>query len=132
MIASIRHRRRRAEINIVPLVDVLTVLIFFFLVSMQFRNMTVLNISPPQIETAGRNEVVEQIEIGVDEEGTLFYNGREVSREQLRGLVEIAGNLTPNAPILILADEDSRLGAVAFVLDTLRKNGLNAIRLQSR
>jgi len=38
-----KRRRRKAEINIVPLVDVLVVLIFFFLVSMQFRNLNLLN-----------------------------------------------------------------------------------------
>ncbi|MGB0343892.1 MAG: ExbD/TolR family protein, partial [Coraliomargarita sp.] len=40
---SIRRGRRAPAINIVPLVDVLTVLVFFFMVTMQFKTMSALN-----------------------------------------------------------------------------------------
>lgn len=45
-----RKRRRRAEINIVPLVDVLTSLIFFFLLTMQFKEIYAVDITPPSHE----------------------------------------------------------------------------------
>jgi biopolymer transport protein ExbD len=47
------RRRNKASINIIPLMDVLTILIFFFLVSMQFKEMTTLNLTLPKIESAG-------------------------------------------------------------------------------
>ncbi len=56
-----KRRRRKAEINIVPLVDVLVVLIFFFLVSMQFRNLTLLNLTLPKIETAGKEQPTQSL-----------------------------------------------------------------------
>ena len=70
------RRRRRPTINIVPLVDVLTVLLFFFLVTMQFKQVSTLNITVPKIETAGKNEIEERIVIAVSPEGE-FYTNRD-------------------------------------------------------
>ena len=51
----IKRRQRKLYVNIVPLVDVLTVLLFFFIVTMQFKEIKVLNITMPEIKTAGIN-----------------------------------------------------------------------------
>lgn len=127
-----RPHRRRPEINIVPLVDVLIVLIFFFLVSMQFRNVTTLNLVLPKIETAGKNKIPDLIEIAVDAEGKFFYNGTEMTREQLEQAVKIQGTIDKEIPVLLMADEETYLKSVTFVMDTCRKAGLEKVRLQSR
>jgi len=127
-----KRRRRKAEINIVPLVDVLVVLIFFFLVSMQFRNLNLLNLTLPQIESAGREEPTRSLQIGIDVEGRYFLNGEVVSEEVLVEEVQTAGELSPDTPVLIMADENSLLRQVTFVMDTCRLAGLEKVRLQSR
>jgi biopolymer transport protein ExbD len=127
-------RRRKAEINIIPLVDVLIVLIFFFLLSMQFRNVNTLNISMPKIETAGKNVMTNQISIAVSPEGTFYYNDKEVTVNQLDELVKTASHL-PNKKditILLIADEDSSLKYVTTVMDICRKYQMDRIQLQSR
>lgn len=125
-------RRRKAEINIVPLVDVLIVLIFFFLVSMQFRNMATLNIVLPKIETAGKSRMLEQIEIGISPEGQFYYNGEPLTKQQIEAAIKLAANFNKDTLVLILADEESYLKHITFVMDTCRKAGLDKIRLQSR
>jgi biopolymer transport protein ExbD len=130
---SLVTRRRRAPIiNIVPLVDVLTVLLFFFLVTMQFKQVSALNITVPKIETAGENEIVEQIVIALSPEGELFLNDRPLSTEQLENALKLAGELTPEIPVLLVADENVPLKRVTEVMDICRANQLNKIRLQSR
>ncbi len=128
----IRPHRRKPEINIVPLVDVLIVLIFFFLVSMQFRNLTTLNLVLPKIETAGKNTKIEQIEIAVDAEGLFYFNGNQVSKEALKAAVEIQSKIDSEVPVLVVADEDTFLKSVTFIMDVCREAGLDKIRLQSR
>lgn len=131
--AILARKHRKVEINIIPLVDVLIVLIFFFLVSMQFRNITTLNIVPPEIETAGNNKLLEQIEIGISPEGFFFYNGEEVPQEAIPELLELAANTgSSDIPVVLLADAESYLKHVTFVMDACRKAGLENIRLQSR
>ena len=128
----ITRKRRQPTINIVPLVDVLTVLLFFFLVTMQFKQVSVLNITAPKIDTAGKNEVKEQIIIAISPEGEFFYNNAPVTEDALIGAVKLAGQLTPDLPVLLVADEEVPLRHVTKVMDICRNHQLNKIRLQSR
>lgn len=128
----IQRRRQRPTINIVPLVDVLTVLLFFFLVTMQFRQVSALNILAPEIETAGKNKIDESIVIAVDKEGALYLNDQSLDSDALGAALKIAGELTPELPVLLLADEDAPLKHVTEVMDLCRRHQLNKIRLQSR
>lgn len=128
----ILRKSRTPAINIVPLVDVLTVLLFFFLVTMQFKQVSTLNITVPKIETAGENEIVEQIVIAVSPEGALFLNDQPLAKEQLEAAAKLAGELTPDMPVLLIADEAVPLKHVTEVMDICRANQLNKIRLQSR
>lgn len=128
----IRRRRRSPAINIVPLVDVLTVLLFFFLVTMQFKQVSTLNITVPKIETAGENEIQEQIVIALSPEGEIYLNDRSVEKTELEAAMKLAGELTPDMPVLLVADEEVPLKYVTEVMDVCRSQKLNKIRLQSR
>ena len=127
-----KRRRRKAEINIVPLVDVLVVLIFFFLVSMQFRNLNLLNLTLPKVETAGKEQPTDSLQVGVDIDGQFYLNGNPVSEEELVRQVQAVADLGEEVPVLIMADENSLLHKVTFLMDTCRKAGLDKVRLQSR
>jgi biopolymer transport protein ExbD len=128
----IRRHRRQPTINIVPLVDVLTVLLFFFLVTMQFKQVSTLNITVPKIETAGENEIEERIVIAVSPEGEIYLNDRLAEKAVLVAAMKLAGELTPDIPILLIADEEVPLKYVTEVMDVCRSHQLNKIRLQSR
>lgn len=128
----INRRRRQPTINIVPLVDVLTVLLFFFLVTMQFKQVSTLNITVPKIETAGKNEIKEQIVVALSPEGEVYLNDRLLTMEPFKAAIKLAGQTTPDRPILLIADEDVPLKYVTEVMDVCRANKLNKIRLQSR
>ncbi len=127
-----KKKRRRADINIVPLVDVLVVLIFFFLVSMQFRNVTTLQLDLPEIETAGQAERSQQVEIAITAEGDLYFDGQQVSLEVLAQRIALLGRTAPRTPVLIMADQSSFLRYTTTVMDLCRKEGLETIRLQSK
>ncbi len=129
---NIKRRRRKTEINIVPLIDVLTVLIFFFLMTMQFRHMDVLNITPPQMETAGKAEGMDQLVVGIRDSGDMFVNNRQVTVEEMGVLFEEASLQEPRPNVLLLADENTPLRYVTLVMDLARKNRLERMRLQAR
>jgi biopolymer transport protein ExbD len=128
----VSHRRRPPSINIVPLVDVLTVLLFFFMVTMQFKQVSALNITAPEIKTAGKNKVQEQIVIALSPDGDVYLNNQLVDRAQFKGAMQLAGEMTPDLPVLLVADENVSLKHLTEVMDVCRANQLNKIRLQSR
>lgn len=127
-----KRRQRKPYVNIVPLVDVLTVLLFFFIVTMQFKQFKVLNITMPEIKTAGVNQVDDQIIIAINESGEIFYNGIAVTTKQLSESLVATNQVKADFSVLIMADEETELKVITEVMDLCRNNQLNQIRLQSR
>ena len=130
-------RRKRPELNLVPLIDVLVMLIFFAFVTMQFKSAATLNITLPKIATAGKNEFRGTVTISIDKDGTVSFattpaNNRVVSDEQLLDLLRQVKQVDKDIPVLIKADETTQLKKLAFVMDACRKTGLNKFSLQSR
>jgi biopolymer transport protein ExbD len=126
------RRRRRPELNLLPLIDVLVMLVFFSFVTMQFRTMTTMNLTLPKVETAGKSELKESLTISITKEGTVDVNGRPASMEQLDELVKEIGRISKDVTVVIRSDENTPLRYVTQAMDTCRKQGLNKIRLQSR
>ncbi|HND62159.1 MAG TPA: biopolymer transporter ExbD [Opitutaceae bacterium] len=127
-----QKRRKRPEMNLVPLIDVLVMLIFFAFVTMQFKSAATLNITLPKVETAGKNEFKGTVTIGIDKDGVVSFNGKNVSDEALLRLLEEVRNVDKDIPVLIKADETTQLKKLTFVMDACRKTGLNKFSLQSR
>lgn len=127
-----RRQRRKTEINIVPLIDVLIVLIFFFLMTMQFRNLNVLNITPPKMETAGKSGEVDQIVVGITTEGEYFLNNESVEQADIIKAFSEAAKQEQQPNILVQADEDAPFKYVTFVMDESRKVELGKVRIQTQ
>ncbi|MDG1702038.1 MAG: biopolymer transporter ExbD [Opitutae bacterium] len=127
-----KRSQRKPYINIIPLVDVLTVLLFFFIVTMQFKQFKVLNITLPEIKTAGINQIDDQIVLMVDELGKIFYNGVSVSIEQLKESLIATSEMNSDLSVLIMADEGTELKIITKLMDLCRIYQFNQIRLQSR
>lgn len=124
--------RKRPELMLVPLIDVLTMLIFFSFVTMQFKSAATLNITLPKIATAGKSEFKGNVTIAIDKNGNISFNGRVVSEDELVGLLRQVHDVNKDIPVLIKADQDSQIKKLAFVMDACRKCGLDRFSLQSR
>ena len=127
-----KRRNKKLSINIIPLVDVLTVLLFFFLVTMQFKPFKVLNMTLPEIKTAGQNRMDESPLIALDAEGKIYFNGARVSVDQLSEALDQAKDLPVEPTVLIMADERIELKQIIEVMDICRSRQFEEIRLQSR
>ncbi|MBE36767.1 MAG: biopolymer transporter ExbD [Opitutaceae bacterium] len=125
-------RRERPEMNLVPLIDVLVILIFFAFVTMQFRSATTLNITVPKVQTSGKNQFSGKVEIGIDNEGRISLNGRVVEIVKMEELLKEVKEVNPDMPILVKADETSHFGVVTQVWDVCRRLGLNKVVMQTR
>ena len=125
-------RRRRPELNLLPLIDVLVMLVFFAFVTMQFRSVTTMNLTLPKVETAGKSELKESLTISITKDGGVDVNGHHASMETLDQLVKEVGQISKEVTVVIRSDENTPLRYVTQAMDTSRKQGLNKIRLQSR
>ncbi len=130
--ALYEKRRQKPVLMLVPLIDVLTMLIFFAFVTMQFKSGAALNITLPKVETAGKNEFKGSVTIAIGKEGQMDFNGRPATDAELEELLRAVRAIDRNIPVLIQADETTPLKRLAFVMDTCRKTGLNKFSLQAR
>ena len=121
-----------AYINIIPLIDVLVVILFFFLITMDFKQINVLEITPPEIETAQEKDDSRALLVSVSLRGLLAVNGKEVEKSGLKRELERLARQHVYEELTILADRRTALEEVTFVMDVSRKLGIAKIKLRSR
>lgn len=136
MSGLLQRRRKRPEMNLVPLIDVLVMLIFFAFVTMQFRSASTMNLTLPKVETAGKSELKDIVSIAITKEGQFSLQigarNRTVSAEELDAAMDEVGQRTKDITILIRSDENTPLRFLTTAWDACRRHGLNKIRVQSR
>lgn len=113
-------------ISIVPMLDILTILLIFFIVHTEFkRQVSVLNLDIPRTHNLagekGNNSSI-LLEVGAD--GTLAFGGQIISEQQLPALVQEQLEKAPDTTIQVSAADTSSLGRFLQVLDQLTAAGL--------
>lgn len=113
-------------INIVPMLDILTILLIFFIVHTEFkRQVSVLNLDIPDTQNLagerGNNDSI-LLEVGAD--GLLAIGGKVLEAHQLPAAVQNILATKPNSTIQVSAAEGSSLGRFLEVLDQLTAAGL--------
>ena len=128
----LRISYRKPKIDVVPLIDVLMVLIVFFLVTMQFTDLRALNVKLPKIESAGSNLIRNELVISIKDNGMIFVNGSESTTISLGKILQTSAKLPVKPMVLVVADENVPLKHVTEVVDLCRLNNFEDFRLQSR
>ena len=122
-------KREQLSLDLTPLIDVVFILIIFFLVTSSFKqkdfalNLTLPDASASQIEIKKK-----QLQIEVNEKD-LSYMGEKITFLQLQIKLEKIKN--QKSPIIIKIDKKVRYDRVIEVLDLLQLNNLNNIALQT-
>ena len=130
---SLRPKRRNMpRVDVIPLIDVLMVLILFFLTSMQFQDLRALNVTLPKIDSAGSNKISNQLVVSVSQKGEYFLNGNEDNLKKIGEVMKSSASLPRKPAVLVVADENVPLKHVTKLVDLCRESGLDDFRLQSR
>ncbi len=117
-------RRRLAEINVIPLIDVMVVLVFFLLLAGRFEETRTLAIVPPAADAGGVSTASAGLVVAVDRDGKLFLEGQPITRAALEQALVAKALQAPGTEVLIVADERSLTGAAIAALDAVAKSGL--------
>ncbi|ABW67540.1 ExbD/TolR family protein [Desulfosudis oleivorans] len=126
--AARRAGKRGVELNMAPLIDMIFILLIFFLVTTSFVQETGLDIDKPSAATAVVRESADLV-IGITRENRIFMGRREIDADRLRLAVERAITEKPEAEVLIVADTQSATGTVIEVMDACRLAGARAISM---
>ncbi len=114
------RRRRRPELDITPLIDVLFMLIIFFVLTANFLQGRI-EVDLPVGEAAAKTEE-NALLLTVRKDGSVLWGDRETRMEELAPLAAEAA--AARRDILLAGDREAPYGAVAEVLNVLRREGI--------
>ena len=125
--------RIEPEVNLTSLIDVVFLLLIFFMVSTSFVKQSQITISLPEAESSSvAEEVPEQIDIMITAEGTYLVNGRELINnraETIRNTLQKVSGGNNELPLTISADASARHQDVVTAMDVAARLGFTKINI---
>jgi len=119
-----------AEINMVPLIDVVLVLLVIFIVTAPLLTNAV-KLDLPKATSSADLQKPEKIEFAIDPTGSLFWNGERVDREEAMKRFVEAGAKRPQPEVYLRADQNVPYRHVAEMLADASKAGLSKVAFVS-
>ena len=126
-LGNIRMEKDVTEINISPLIDMIFILLIFFIVTTVFVEETGVDVRKPDAASAVSLEQ-ESIQIAVTGQGNVIYGGREIGVGGVRATVRRLTRDEP-LPVILLVDEAAAGGTIVRVIDEARLGGASTISI---
>ena len=128
-----RRRRSRdgeeeSEVNLTPMLDVVFIMLIFFIVTASFVKEAGIDISRPPAATAERKERG-NILVAITETDQIWIDRRQVDPRALRANIERLHAENPQGSVVIQADKKSKNGLLVQVMDAARLAGVKNVAL---
>ena len=127
--ASLSRRKPPPTINLTPLIDVVFILLIFFLLTTTFRSTTGLDIELPNASTAKTPAENAQVILNLNQAGELFIGEKQLTQEEVIEALKNNPKPSQNLFIILQADERVAHGEVVSLLDLLRSSGLKNVAI---
>jgi biopolymer transport protein ExbD len=127
-----RFRRKltleRGSLDITPLIDVVFLLLVFFMLTSSFLMQPSIRVNLPRVHVGAPVEV-QKLEITIDGGDNIYLGKRQVTIEELKAVVTDWVSQSSSLPVLIRGDEDASLGRVVQVWDICKAAGITKLRI---
>jgi len=125
--------KEQPEVNMTSLIDVVLLLLIFFMVSTSFVKQSQISIRLPEADSSAVvDEVPQQLDIMITEQGTFLVNGRELVNnrpETIRNALQKVSGGNTQLPLTISADANARHQFVVTAMDVAGKLGFSKISI---
>jgi len=126
-----RHAQTEdTEINITPMLDIVFIMLIFFIVTTSFTKETGAVIAKPEAERALALQNG-TILIGIRPNDDIWMSKRQIELREVRQMVERAKSENPEGSVVIVADKGSRIGTVTQVMDQVRLAGVEGVAISA-
>jgi len=115
--------KRPVNINLTPMIDMVFILLIFFIVTTSFVKETGVEINRPTAKTAERNEKG-NILIAITNNGEIWIDRRRVEPQSVRANIERLKAQNSQGAVIIQADETSQTGLLIKIIDQIRLAGI--------
>ncbi|WP_029913965.1 ExbD/TolR family protein [Pelobacter seleniigenes] len=126
-----RGKRAQADLNMAPLIDMVFILLIFFLVTTSFVKETGVEVNRPSAASAvSQNKT--NILLAITPQNRIYMDHREIDLRAVRANVERALAENPDGSVVVVADRDSNTGIAIQVMDGCRQAGARNVALAAQ
>ena len=119
----LRKSSEEPRIDLTPMVDVVFLLLIFFMISTTFVESPGISIKLPEASSQSIEREPKEIKVYLSREGEIYYQDRKISVADYKKLLAEHQDNAENTTILLLADQESRHGKVVTLMDLARDAG---------
>lgn len=113
-----RYRKRFDEINVIPFIDIMLVLLVMVLTTATFIKQGVIPVELPEAKTTTKEDVQKEVTVYVNAKGEMFFEKERVS---LTALEEKLSQLSKEQTVVLRSDKESRFQDFVSVMDILKR-----------
>lgn len=123
-----RHKEEDTGIDLTPMLDVVFIMLIFFIVTTSFVKESGLDVNRPSAATAEQKERA-NILIAISEVGDIWIQKRRIDVRSVRANVERMHAESPEGSVVIQADQKSETGLLVQVMDQVRLAGVENVSI---
>ena len=124
-------KQKDMGIDMGPLMDIVFILLIFFVVTSSFTRETGVDVTKPQAQSASQLEK-ENLLIAITREGTIHINERQVDLASLQDILKQSLAKTPDREAVIIADKGSETGVLVQVIDACNLSGVKKVSIAAQ
>ena len=123
-----KPKRRKAGLSLAPMLDMIFILLIFFVVSTTFSKLPGIQINRPDASFSDKLPP-NNLMVGITKTGDIFINNKQYTQKTLTEKLQLKVNSNPNLTVLIIADENSILKHSITIMDLCKHVGIKNIAL---
>lgn len=121
-----------AEINITPMLDIVFIMLIFFIVTTSFVKEFGVDVNRPSAAPVEEQQQSEVIAVRIDENDQIYFQDRLVDIRAVRANIESGLAVQPNAAVVVIADRAADAGLLVRVVDQARVAGAQRVSLAAQ
>ena len=123
--------KKRGALDVTPLIDVVFLLLLFFMITSTFVSTTGIKVNLPKAKSKVKQSS-EAFEVGINEKNQFFFQGVRIQQSQLAAKLKTAWKSRKTPELVIKADGEVRHKDVVFVMDLANKTGIKKLHIATR
>ena len=129
----LRKKNTELSLEVTPLIDIVFLLLIFFVLNSQFDKLTSMELSLPEVNSNQLNELAnEKLIIEINSAEEVILNGERLNEFSYTSLNDfIINNYPENKKAVISADSDTKYQYLVTVMDVLNKNNFDSVEINA-
>ncbi len=125
----LNKQREEPRLDMTPMVDVVFLLLIFFMISTTFVESPGISIKLPEASSQTIDREPKEIKVYLSQEGDIYHGEKKISIDDFRGLLAEHQADAKQTTVLLLADQESRHGKVVILMDLARDAGFTKLAI---